>query len=282
MSIFAMSKSLTATRLLVAVLFTFGCLRTVHAQNTSTEFEKVLLPVTNATPQPGAFGSRWVTVVRVTNPLSSPVSAYGWLPSNFGLPIVDPLAVFPLPASTTLAPSLREGSGTFLFIDKQFVDEIQVTVRAQDLSRQSQTWGTLIPTPREREFVSRSFSLNDIPTDPRFRSTIRVYSFDGSVPALVKITVYGVANDNPPNMRRDTDLGSTIFALTDVSTVPSPTNVLTPGFLQLSSLDAIASTAGFDRVRVDIEPVEAGSRLWAFASITNNETQHITIVAPSF
>lgn len=266
----------------LALLLTFGCVCTVAAQNTTTEFEKVLLPLTNAVPQPGAFGSRWVTVVRITNPLSNPVLAYGWLPSNFGIPIVDPLAVLPLPEATTLAPSLREGNGTFLFVDKQYLDGLQVTVRAQDLSRQSQTWGTRIPTPREREFVSRSFSLNDIPTDSRFRTTIRVYSFDGSVPASAKITLYGVANDNPPNMRRDALLGSAIFGLADVSTAPSPTNVLTPGFLQLSSPESIASAAGFDRIRIDIEPAEAATRLWAFASITNNETQQVTIVAPSF
>jgi hypothetical protein len=31
---------------------------------------------------------------------------------------------------------------------------------------------------------------------------------------------------------------------------------------------------------VEIEPLDPTTRYWAFASITNDETQHVTIVSP--
>jgi hypothetical protein len=33
-------------------------------------------------------------------------------------------------------------------------------------------------------------------------------------------------------------------------------------------------------VRIDVEPLTAGSRYWAFVSITNNDTQRVTTVTP--
>src|SRR5260370_32300719 len=37
---------------------------------------------------------------------------------------------------------------------------------------------------------------------------------------------------------------------------------------------------GVDRVRIEITPATDGLRLWAFVSVTNNETQHVTVIAP--
>ena len=33
-------------------------------------------------------------------------------------------------------------------------------------------------------------------------------------------------------------------------------------------------------MRIEIQPRTAGKRIWAFASVTHNETQRVTIVAP--
>jgi hypothetical protein len=34
------------------------------------------------------------------------------------------------------------------------------------------------------------------------------------------------------------------------------------------------------RARIEIEPTLPDMRVWAFVSITNNETQHVTLVTP--
>jgi hypothetical protein len=40
------------------------------------------------------------------------------------------------------------------------------------------------------------------------------------------------------------------------------------------------TTATGERVRIVVEPLEPDTPYWAFVSITNNETQHITISTP--
>lgn len=35
-----------------------------------------------------------------------------------------------------------------------------------------------------------------------------------------------------------------------------------------------------DTVRAEIEPLTEGLRYWAFVSVTNNETQHVTTITP--
>lgn len=40
------------------------------------------------------------------------------------------------------------------------------------------------------------------------------------------------------------------------------------------------SSAGVDRLRIEIESNSSDLVFWAFASVTNNETQHFTAVTP--
>jgi hypothetical protein len=35
-----------------------------------------------------------------------------------------------------------------------------------------------------------------------------------------------------------------------------------------------------ERVRLEIEPVTDGLRLWGFVTVVNNETQHATVITP--
>jgi len=33
-------------------------------------------------------------------------------------------------------------------------------------------------------------------------------------------------------------------------------------------------------IRIEVRAPEGGSRFWAFVSVTNNQTQHVTIISP--
>ncbi len=112
--------------------------------------------------------------------------------------------------------------------------------------------------------------------------TLRVYSLDGTQPATVRVSVYGIKAVLGLDIVPDVLLGVREFPLRTVSTSDPSGDVLTiPGFLELSQLDFIAPAGGFDRLRIDVLPVSPGTRIWAFVSVTNNETQHVTIIAPS-
>src|SRR5207245_445 len=97
--------------------------------------------------------------------------------------------------------------------------------------------------------------------------------------ASVKLTLYGVSTSTATIPMPDAPLGSVVLALRDNAGLLPANTRFQPGFLELGP-DAIASTAGYSRLRIDIEPTDAMTQIWTFASITNNETQHVTIIEP--
>jgi hypothetical protein len=54
---------------------------------------------------------------------------------------------------------------------------------------------------------------------------------------------------------------------------------LHPAYAQVSISD-LPEVRGVETIRVEISPQTPGMRYWAFVSVTNNETQHVTNIAP--
>jgi hypothetical protein len=250
------------------------------------EYEKVLLPSVVNIPLPGSFGSRWVTRLIVTNPTNHDVDEYyATLYATEVHPGVTPMST-PLPANSTVeVETLQDDAsvgrrGIFYFIDRRFIDQIQISLRVQDLSRQSQTWGTAVPVVRERQFVNRTVTLNDVRVDASSRVALCIYSLDTTQPSKVKVSIYGFRAGLLANTPPDVLLGSGVFDLRRFTPIGPGADNPAPNYFEVPQLDGIAAVAGYDRVRVDVTPLDT-SRIWAFASITNNETQHVTVIAPS-
>jgi hypothetical protein len=53
-----------------------------------------------------------------------------------------------------------------------------------------------------------------------------------------------------------------------------------PAYVAISDLSTIAPIGGAQRIALEIEPVTPGLRLWAFATVVNNETQQATVITP--
>jgi len=275
---------LAKLRITISVLCLMSVI-TVRGQVTGIDYEKVLLPDVVNVAQPGSLGSLWITRLTVTNSADRDVDEYYGTLYDSQIHQGVETCCLPLPAKSTVEVSTLQddpgtrGRGVFYFFDRRFTDQVQISLRVQDLSRQSQTWGTALPVVRERQFVNRTVTLNDVRIDATSRLAVRAYSLDSRVRTRVRLSIYasgaGLLANTPP----DVLLGSQEFDFRTYSYTPIADNPF-PGFLEVSRLDTIASVAGYDRVRVDVTPLDA-SRIWAFASITNNETQHVTIIAPS-
>jgi hypothetical protein len=272
------------TAIVVSAVF-FGAAKPGMAQLPDVDYEKVLLPTVFNQPLQGAFGSLWVTELTITNTTDQEVWAFYHSEGGGHLPIEPPPTPSPLPPNTTVKPftfSDQPGQrGTFFFIDSRFIDRVAISLRVQDLSRQLGTWGTALPVAREFDFVDHLLTLNDVRADPTSRVTLRVYSFDGTHPATVRLTLYGVKAFLGADWVPDALLGTRDFSLSTFAPAGLNDPPHTPGFLEIPRLDLIAPLADYDRVRIDVTPLDPGTRIWAFASITNNETQHVTIIAPS-
>ncbi|HEX8152273.1 MAG TPA: hypothetical protein VF698_04060, partial [Thermoanaerobaculia bacterium] len=50
---------------------------------------------------------------------------------------------------------------------------------------------------------------------------------------------------------------------------------------EIPSLQALLPALSPSALRLEIEPLTPGSRYWAFVSVTNNDTQLVTVVTPN-
>lgn len=219
--------------------------------------ETVLVPLI-VQEREGAFGSRWAT---------------SFLAFNGTDTMIDPF---------------NEGNTPTLILWRSRQNAIFDTMhlRIRDLNReQDASWGTELPIVRETDLRVREINLLDVPADPRFRVSLRIYTvapFD----TTTRFADYAI------EVRRidpccDTNTRQQTVAISE----PAPrgfavgTFVRTaPGYLELN--DFLASwpeVAGAKLVRITIRALNdtRPPLFWAFASITHNSTQHVTLVTPS-
>lgn len=173
-------------------------------------------------------------------------------------------------ATTGLGPftALRPGLiAQFLYtLDEQHVN---VNSRVWDTARETLTAGSEIPVVREADFRPTTLTLLGVPVAPHYRHTLRVYDFDGRGGTRVAIRVY--AND-------ETTPRASVERTLSVQTEEKVTDAalpLVPAYLQLDP-GTLGSLEGAGTMRVEVEPVDAGVRLWSFISVTNNQTHHVT------
>src|SRR5688572_29226345 len=115
------------------------------------DFERILLPVVNRRPTPGAHGSLWETVVTIRN--ASDQSLLYFPPHCSLLPPVPERFCSQdrhptlLPGTTQRLDLLEEGA-VFLNVPKSLADSTFVQLRVHDLTRQRESFGTEIPVVR--------------------------------------------------------------------------------------------------------------------------------------
>jgi hypothetical protein len=229
--------------------------------------ERVLIPVI-ADAVPGNFGSIWQTRLAVTNHSDEPVSVTG-----YGRCDLSPCPLpFPIAPSSTIFPS---NPRWYLMVECGRMNDVAMRLRVQDLSRQSQTWGTSVPVVREGDlFDGERMNIVDVPNSAEFRSMLRVYGFDG-IDGQVSVRIYSL----DPNID---EIGEGDLQLVELhETVAADSSVPmgdAPARLELP-LWTVQELDQSERLRVEIEG-PAGVRLFAFISATNNMTQHVTVLLP--
>lgn len=235
------------------------------------DWERLLVPIT-ATRIPGANGSLWKTDVTM-------------LFRSDTVPVIEPnpcntpiLCLFP-PMPVRVPFDLHEhgvigftpSGGQFIHIAADEVDKVAINGRFYDESRLTETAGTELPIVRMRDFRTSTVALIGIPVAPQYRHTLRVYEGD-SRNTHVAIRVYA-DDETAPRL-------ATTRALTRAVEQTEPTfTPYYPGYAELA-LGQLLALDGIETLRVELEPLEAGTRIWGFVSITNNDTHHVTLVSP--
>lgn len=263
--------------LFLAILFSFSITPTLMAQLHTRPVERILIPFWIETPIEGAFGSRWVTEVAVLNTAGEWVYVGGYDEGcrlSACLPSLTPPGVTFYPWTWT-----SDRKGGYLSVEPATqASKIAVHLRARDLSRQANDWGAEVPTIAESEAPTGAFALINIPTSPVNRLMLRLYYLEAQetpslrvrfylAPSGVRIPQFGPA---PP----DRLVAEEVVTLSD-------SYWSDPGYAELTGfLERHPELRSADRIRIDVEAVTEGARIWGLLSVTNNDTQHVTYITP--
>jgi len=236
---------------------------------TADDYERVLIPILINDVVPGANGSRWTTEVWAWNASSEFLDVFGNFPVLFqpAPPTPPPLHLVPNLSQRVRALPQIEGAGALLRIPTWPGRSLSFNARVTDVSRQASTWGTELPMVRESAFANSQFLLN-VPGDLRFRVMLRIYTLDSAARVRVRGDVLSalIPIIDPPIA------GPLVDVTLDVPAPPAGS--FFPGYVQLP-----IAYKGLP-MQVTFTSQNPAQKIWAFASITNDDTQQVTLITP--
>ncbi|MEA2417209.1 MAG: hypothetical protein QOI58_3866 [Thermoanaerobaculia bacterium] len=226
-------------------------------------FEPILFPV--SFQGPGALGSQWVTENFIS-----------WIPV---LRDQLPCCLSVIAGNSAQLRNNGNAWGHVLYALRGTTDSLQLASRIRDTSRQAQTAGTEVPVARERDFRNR-LSFMNVPVDARYRVMLRLWSIGddpfGSNPQFVA---------SAPVILPSPLLPPAPLPFLPISMARIPGTAMWFGSIDVTSL-LTRTPANPNTLQVyptgyrsDAVPL-AFPRIWGMVSITNNDTQQVTIVSP--
>jgi len=232
-------------------------------------FARILIPV--IFNGPGAFGSQWITLGEIHNTSSSSVE---WF-SDVAKPCGACYSVLPPNASLPVVIFGDHPNGVLVFVQRGLAEDVRFGAIVKDTSRESFLWGTELPIARERDFRTAELTIPNVPIDPLYRATLRIYGLD-QLPLAASVSIL--------QFQTRKSLASRAVTLTAPCT-SLPCNSNQPAYASLDLASLIppgtfpAGTSGLVTVTISQgSPVPA--RLWGFVSVTNNTTQAVTTLRP--
>lgn len=241
-------------------------------------YERVLLPIYFEGPIPGAYGAQWTTDLWIHNGGQNVVSIGDVAcPPPLSCPPVIPLTLSLPPGQSLHNPKqffqpARNNPGLILYVSDQGAKDVSFGLRVADRSRAAINGGTDLPVVREDDLLTRTSQLVNVPLDNRnFRILLRVYDVTYAE-ALFVVRIYPAQEDAAPSI-----YGTTLTARTPrIGSFRSEA-----AYAELDITNLLNLRLAWPEVaRIEIQPMSPGSRYWAFVSLTNNETQLVTLVTP--
>jgi hypothetical protein len=227
-------------------------------------FVRFLLP-TFTEPVHGAQGSEFHTQLRarVSGPNVDPVHVFGVHEDCLFVCIAGEMDPLWLTHDDPLEPQDVSYDGRparFVYVPAGEVSSFTANLRVFDVSRDADNYGTEMPIVHQREFTEEQLAMLGVPSDPRFRNTLRVYNVR-FLPMVVTMSI------------NDVEAARIV--------VPAAMNIFNPGVAVYSDFP---QNVGPMTVTID-QPAahndtEFREPVWAFITVTNNETQLITTVTP--
>ena len=252
------------------------------------DYERVLIPVFFSGP--GANGAQWETAIDVNASvqevrLAEPALIYTSESQCNGVPCSCASTLLEARRSARLCSGLEHAAGLLLWVPRTArPKDLNFSVRVRDTSKNATSAGTYVPVVWERELSAEPMVLLDVPVDSRFRSSLRIYDAFG-FPYEVIVKIYDMAEYRG---RGAQPLVVTGVDLADPNPAGFTRFIRRPAFTMIGDLvAAYPQLAGHSSVAIEVQgtqprvsPPLPTDRFYALASVTNNTTQEVTIIAP--
>lgn len=241
-------------------------------------YEVVLVPIAvQSQPVDGAFGSRWTSELWVYNRSSSYAELFNGLPGcikanplgclNDPFPGMPPNTMFSL---TTLSFPPRQA---FLYYLQRGRDrDVTFSLRVRDLSRSPDNAGTEIPLGRESAFSSDRVELINVPIEDTSRTSLRIYNIGGGFSQTAEVRLLAMGAGGTPVAEKSVT----------VTRVPEFGDNhgfdISAGVAFIADLRSELGNPSAGKYRIEVVP--NGFNAWALATVTNNNTQLVTAIAP--
>lgn len=242
-------------------------------------YEAVLLPLYFPGTIPGAFGTQWATDLWIHNGGPESVSiADKVCPPTTPCPPVVPVtrslfAGHSLHNPTDFFQHSRSNPSLVLYLSNDGANDVSFGLRVADTSHHALNGGTDLPVIREGELLTRTAQLHNVPMEnSTFRLLLRVYDLSYSE-AQFAVRFYPATHEDPK---------PSIYGLTLTAKTPRQGPFRAEAaYAELDIAQLLNLRLAWPQVaRIEIEPLTPGSRYWAFVSLTNNETQLVTLITP--
>lgn len=240
--------------------------------------EMVLIPLDYGDFIPGAFGSVWEPDLWVSVDGEREI-----IPSICFASVCGPVAGSLKPSQPWLNPFRGSDSsipGVVWFLHEEDARFVHFDLRLRETSQGTVRQGIHIPIVREAELYTRPLELLNVPVDTGKRTSLRIYNPDAAgddahrdrTPALIRLEIL-------TNVHQVDSV--TLVDQTLELPVPDVDPRREPGVVQFLSLrEHFPALIGSESVRIRISPLEEGLRIWAMASVTDNETQYVSLITP--
>lgn len=226
-----------------------------------------LLPLTPSTTA-GAYGTQWVVEAYLHNQGTSPI----WVSDGYECPLsaVHACDAYLIPGVTAKLLGPFE-QNAYYFVSEGDPAALTITAHVRNVSDGVDPWGTAVPVPSVSSFFASRLRLGPVPSPASHRLSFRAYTWPFALPSL-SVEIWGV----------DSDTLSPTVRLATVTATPTNPAFTAGGVYELHDLSAIAGLATADLLEIRVTAPEATNlnRLWAFVSLTNNQTQHVTMFVP--
>jgi hypothetical protein len=161
----------------------------------------------------------------------------------------------------------------FMYVPKELIDNMEMTlvVESSELTTPEARSYTELPVVRERDFREGKIQIVGVRMDDGFRKTLRLYGLDGTAPISVRVRVYDLTSSTPAYEHE--------YSLMPQAGLDAGGHELSPTFNMECDLSDYVGNYEHP-VRVEIESMTPGKKIWGFVSVTNNVTQHFYTVVP--